>query len=208
MCPRTQMPLYVSLFHVKTLPRPTLLASGHTPLLIAPPEPPPLLPAGGSAMGPGGAAAAPAPGPAAALKSAAVRQVGLFSPDGAEVATAYISCRLTHFGARVPPLTTLALAPRPQQPAARPSAPLPPVTVIPTQLAGVTAVPQGPDAAGRASADGSGAAPLHPQQAARLQQAAALGSTLRPPPPPSLFYANDPLLAQQPQVGDVLVMRG
>jgi hypothetical protein len=58
------MPLYVSLFHCKTLPKPTMLAAGRTPLLISPPPPPP-----------GGAAAAPAGGPPTALQAAAVRQV-------------------------------------------------------------------------------------------------------------------------------------
>eukprot|EP00798_Chlamydomonas_sp_ICE-L_P008184 gene8184-1442_t len=87
-----QVPMYVSLMHVKSLPKPLLLATGSTPLFISPP-PRPSATTTTSAL----------PG----LASAVVRQVTLFDSGGREWAQANLSCRLTLFGDQVPPASAI-----------------------------------------------------------------------------------------------------
>lgn len=91
-----QVPLYVSLFHGSTLPRPTLLASGSTPMFITPPQEPL----------PGRPASAPGP---THFRHALIRTVCLLSNSGNELASASVSCRLTLYGPQIPPARTTVL---------------------------------------------------------------------------------------------------
>ncbi|KXZ56185.1 hypothetical protein GPECTOR_1g16 [Gonium pectorale] len=235
-----QTPLYVSLFHVKALPKPTMLAAGRTPLLVTPAPEPKSTWAGTRAA----ATAAAANAPPTALQSAAIRQVTLFSPAGLEVGVVHVSCRLTHFGTRVPPLSTLTVQPPTsftaaglggtaaaaaagggsQQYAAAPEAA---VFGTGTGPAGATTsagrlpahpgyspaylhtamTPERPYHPHPPAAAAPGAPPSAEEVAAaqaaaaelRRRRQAAVATAMAGPQPPPLFFANDPLMAQQPQ---------
>ncbi|KAG1660349.1 hypothetical protein FOA52_014402 [Chlamydomonas sp. UWO 241] len=89
-----KVPLYCSLFHVDTAPRPRLLASGATPLFVSQPSATVATWAGrpGTASSPG-------------LQHALRRDVTLAAPDGSPLAVASLSVRLTHYGHTVPVVT-------------------------------------------------------------------------------------------------------
>lgn len=83
-----QVPMYVSLLNVHALPKPSLLAYSSTPILISQPSP------------------YPHHAPGSGLPHAAVRTLTLFTSDGVPAATARVACRLTDYGAAIPPVAS------------------------------------------------------------------------------------------------------
>ncbi|GLI65536.1 hypothetical protein VaNZ11_009094, partial [Volvox africanus] len=194
-----QTPLYLSLFHVKTLPKPTMLAAGHTPLLIS------RAPAADSRSA--WDEAPPVSNPATALGNSVIRQVTLFSPAGVEVGTLHMSCRLTHYGPRVPPLSTLTMVPSSSSTAIGKNTSLH-TTSTATAVSGSgrnkafqiplggSSSPTGAIKEDSTTAGNNAAATMSDLQHHRRTMVARAA---QPPQPPALFFANDPLMAQQPQ---------
>ncbi|GIL75813.1 hypothetical protein Vretifemale_5534, partial [Volvox reticuliferus] len=192
-----QTPLYVSLFHVKTLPKPTMLAAGHTPLLIS------QAPAAASRTAWGETPAVA--NTSTALENASIRQITLSSPAGVEVGTLHMSCRLTRYGPRVPPLSTLTiLPPSASTTAVKTNSPHTKATAVSmvghnTSLQpglGGSSLPTGAIKEDGMTGVNDATATLSDLQQHRRM---LIARATQPPQPPALFFANDPLMAQQPQ---------